>query len=203
MRKYLLLIAAAFSMTILAATPQSDDNDTADWEERLNTPEIPQRFNSLVSRHMERLAKEFKNQGLNAELVRKNEVIRVTIPVSELFAPNSTTLLPGAESKLKYFDKALSSPDSYCILVAVHSDDTGDEVYSDDITEKRADAVQDVMVDIISKSDTDPNLYIASFGKDEPRVPNNSIENRAKNRRIEIFLVPEKKLIDAARAGRL
>ena len=87
-------------------------------------------------------------------------------------------------------------------MVAVYTDDTGDDKYADNITEARAEAIHDVLTNLMEHSGIEPNLYISSFGNERPLVQNNSIENRAKNRRVEVYLVPEKRTIDAAAAGR-
>ncbi len=38
---------------------------------------------------------------------------------------------------------------------------------------------------------------------DMPLKPNNSVENRADNRRLEIYLVPGKKMLEQAKKGRI
>lgn len=198
-----LILALTMAVGTYAATYDNSDTENVEWDEVLNTPTVPVKANAAISRHMETLSKWFKQHGLNSHLTRKNEVVLVTVEASRLFAPNSTDLLADADNTLSLFGKALGAPTSYRLLVAVHTDDTGDEIYSDYITEARAQAIHNRLIKIAEDLGTTPNIYFASFGNERPLGPNNSIDNRAKNRRIEFYLVPEQPTIDAARSGRL
>ena len=41
------------------------------------------------------------------------------------------------------------------------------------------------------------------MGDEMPLVPNNSMSNREKNRRLEVYLVPGKKMLEMAKKGRI
>ena len=42
-----------------------------------------------------------------------------------------------------------------------------------------------------------------ALGETDPIVDNNSVENRKTNRRLEIYLVPEKTMLQQAKKGRI
>lgn len=208
MNKSLLALFVAAGMSLTAAgqvQDGSDSQDTAgvDWEENLQNPPVPAKANAPLARHMETLAKWFSTHNLDTKTVRKNEVVVLTVPCSQLFNPNETTLLPQADALLGNLKKAVDNPESYRILVAAYADDSGDDKYSEQLTENRAQAVAEKLEAISSLPHSRLNIYYYAFGNEKNIVPNNTIENRARNRRIEIYLVPETKTVDAARSGKL
>ena len=133
-------------------------------------------------------------------VLRNGEVVIATIQSDELFYPNDTVLKPNAGKQLRPFLQFLKVPDMYRMLLAMHSDDTGTSAYTDALTSKRVIAVLEWFIENSSNSD-----YIIPYamGASEPLYLNNSIANRQLNRRLEIYLVPGKTMIDAASSGQL
>ena len=134
-------------------------------------------------------------------MVRNNEVIKATIPAEKLFAPNETKLHAGAEELLNDFRAFIDHPEMYRLIVAVYADDSGDEQYSFQLTEERAMAVKKAFTRMASAEVVSPNIDYYWFGNTKFAYPNNSLANRAKNRRIEIYIVPEAKFIDASKTA--
>lgn len=132
------------------------------------------------------------------EAYRNKEVLLVTIPASLLFAPNSTTLKESADNWLAPFKRYLKQPDTYRVMLVMHTDNTGSESYRDKLTTDRVDAVFDWFEH--SGADT-TYLFSYSLSDDMPLYANDSMENRDKNRRLEIYLVPGKKMIEQAKKG--
>ena len=67
-----------------------------------------------------------------------------------------------------------------------HSDNIGKRNYNINLSKKRADIVKDALV---SKGIDEKRIRSVGFGSDYPRVPNDSEENRAINRRIDILRI--------------
>ena len=67
-----------------------------------------------------------------------------------------------------------------------HSDDIGNKQYNLTLSQKRADIVKDA---IIEKGIDESRIKAVGFGSGYPRVPNNSEENRAINRRIDMLRI--------------
>ncbi|MFB6351234.1 MAG: OmpA family protein, partial [Bradymonadaceae bacterium] len=104
------------------------------------------------------------------------------------------------------YDKAVIKKESYGVLDAVglilrtnpeiqtveiqgHTDDAGTADYNKKLSEQRAKAVKQYLID---NADIDPErLKAKGYGASMPLVPNNSDKNRAKNRRVE-FKILEK-----------
>ena len=142
----------------------------------------------------------WKPDSVPVETMRHGEVIILTIETDYLFYPNETTLKPGADKYLKPLLSYLQVPDFYRLLLAVHSDDTGCESYKDELTNKRAMSIL-AWFQQNAKSADDIIPYGMVDG--EPLCVNNSYENRAKNRRLEVYLVPGKAMIEKSKKGQL
>ena len=79
----------------------------------------------------------------------------------------------------------LTSP-GLSIYVYGHTDDVGSDVYNLDLSERRARAVTDYLIE----AGIDPRIISATgYGKSSPRVAETTSEARAKNRRVEIAIV--------------
>ena len=138
--------------------------------------------------------------GCTVDAVRNREVLVVTIPAGKLFGPNQTELREQAGKFLEPFKRYLKEPDMYRVLLVMHTDNTGSEAYREDLTVDRAEAVAEWFE--ASGADT-TYLFPFAMSDDIPLVPNDSFENRDKNRRLEIYLVPGEKMIEAAKKGRI
>lgn len=154
--------------------------------------------------------KEGKNRLLNGkfnpkgectvEAYRNKEVLLITIPTHLLFDPNMTELKNGASDYLAPIRRYLKDPDMYRVMIVMHTDNTGSEPYREQITADRVNTVFDWFDN--SGSDT-RYLFSYALGDDMPLRPNNSMDNRDKNRRLEIYLIPGKKMVDQAKKGRI
>lgn len=134
------------------------------------------------------------------EAFRNKEVLLITIPVEALFAPNATELSPEAAKLLTPIKRYMKDPDMFRVLLVMHTDNTGSEAYREKITEERVDAVTEWFDE--NGADTSYTFSYA-FSDDNPLVPNTSMENRAKNRRLEIYLMPGEKMLKEAKKGKI
>lgn len=179
----------------------SNGSSSMTFEENLATPTVPNKTSPHVGRHMETIRAKFAEKGLDAKKVRNNEVVLVTIPAEQLFRPNATEIKEEGVHLLNYFKQALLHPESYRVVIAVFSDDTGDKEYSNALTHKRADAIMNVVNNITGGNVAVPNVDYYWLGNTKYVSPNNSKVNRSKNRRVEIYIVPENKTIQGSRAS--
>lgn len=190
-----------------ASSQANPDLDEIEFLEMLNSVPLDEKSAQLIRKFQEKEgrtrlhAREFNEKsGCTVETCRNKEVLLITIPADKLFAPNSKELRPGAETLLNPFRRYLKDPDMYRVLMVMHTDNTGSEVYRDMITEKRSQAVADWYE--TRGSDTE-YLFPFALSDDSPLVRNNSMTNRAKNRRLEVYLVPGKKMQEQAKKGRI
>jgi outer membrane protein OmpA-like peptidoglycan-associated protein len=79
----------------------------------------------------------------------------------------------------------LTSTD-YTVSVNGHTDDVGTAEYNQTLSERRAEAVRDYLVEA---GVSEKILSVTGHGKTRPLVPGTSDEARAKNRRVELGIV--------------
>lgn len=138
--------------------------------------------------------------GCTVENFRNREVLLITIPAHILFGANATELRPKAAEYLAPVKRYLKDPDMYRVMIVMHTDNTGSEQYRDELTEDRVNAVFDWFED--AGVDT-RYLFSYAMSDDMPLRPNDSLENRDMNRRLEIYLVPGTKMVEQAKKGRI
>ena len=195
MRKLLILLLA--SVVALAAVAEDFDPLNADIEQNLTHPAVARKHSPAVKTGMSQLLRAIRALGFDASAVRDGEVVLVTIAASELFAPNAFTPKNAAITRLRPLMPYVKRSDNYKVIVAVHSDNTGDSFYNDSITVARADAIDDIMTRLNDGAETGVIPY--GLGDDEPLAANISIEARRRNRRVEIYFVPTAGFIDKSR----
>ena len=207
-----LAATAATLLTIGAASAESRatqqriaELDDLDFIEMLNSvdlgkqSEFIQKFQLKEGR--ERLLKgKYKSDGCTVENYRNKEVLLITVPASLLFGPNETELSPEAAEYLRPLRRYLKDPDMYRVLLVMHTDNTGSEAYRDLLTQERVDAI----FNYFEEHGMDTRyLFSYAMGDDMPLRPNDSMDNRASNRRLEIYLMPGKKMLEQAKKGRI
>lgn len=185
-----------------------DDNlDDMSFVEMINSVELDAKSADLIRKFQDKEGRnrlhnrEYNAQnGCTVETYRNKEVLLVTIPASKLFLPNETELRPGAAALLAPIKRYLKDPDMYRVLMVMHTDNTGSEVYRDKITEERAEAV----FDWFRGQHVDTRyLFPYAYGDEMPLVENNTMDNRSLNRRLEIYLMPGRRMLEQAKKGRI
>src|SRR6185503_86139 len=77
----------------------------------------------------------------------------------------------------------------YTIAVYGYTDDTGTQSYNLQLSQRRAESVREFLV----QTGISPTIVSTKgFGKSDPRVPGDSEQARAANRRVEIGIVESK-----------
>ena len=100
------------------------------------------------------------------------------------FASGSDQLLGTDWPILGALAELLKNEPSTRIQVSGHTDSTGDAAKNEALSERRAAAVKQVLVDKYSVDEG--QVETQGFGADQPVVANDTPENRALNRRVEI-----------------
>ena len=104
-----------------------------------------------------------------------------------LFAFDSAALRPEARNELDRAADILDPRDEIILIeVAGHTDSVGPEDYNQRLSERRAQAVADFLMD---RGIERERLQVVGYGESRPRVPNDSPENRQKNRRVVLSVL--------------
>lgn len=200
-------VAEVSAMDVPAKAERLEDLDEMSFTEMINSVKLDSKSAELIRKFQEKegrnrlFSREYNEKNrCTVETYRNKEVLLVTIPAASLFAPNDTVLTRQADALLSPLKRYLKDPDMYRVLMVMHTDNTGSEEYRDNLTEARSQAVADWFDD--HGADT-TYLFPYAFGDDMPLVENNSMANRERNRRLEVYLVPGKKMLEQARKGRI
>ena len=124
------------------------------------------------------------------EIVMDGNRVKLLIGSEALFASGAAVVREDMEPVLSKIARALESTNG-SIMVAGHSDNqpiATDRFPSNwHLSLARATAVSDMMSSTV---DFNGRLWPEGRGKSEPRFDNNTAQNRARNRRVEITLIP-------------
>lgn len=82
-------------------------------------------------------------------------------------------------------------------MIEGHTDDTGAEDYNMALSKKRAQSVASYFK---AKGISGNRFSVKGFGESAPRFANDTDANRAKNRRVEIGISANDKMIEEAKA---
>jgi outer membrane protein OmpA-like peptidoglycan-associated protein len=102
-----------------------------------------------------------------------------------LFKTGSFELLPGARERLAKVSGIVLAYPSLHLQIEGHTDSVGGDEYNQNLSEKRAGAVRDYLV---QQGITANSIEARGFGKTQPIASNDTPEGRQQNRRVELVL---------------
>lgn len=120
-----------------------------------------------------------------ASLKEEERGLVLTLSGSILFRSAESTLMPAAQVKLDQVTKALLTIRPRSLVVEGHTDSQGSNAYNQALSQRRADAVRDYLV---QKGYPSNQVQARGQGEGSPVAENNSGEGRANNRRVEIVI---------------
>ncbi|HBZ14247.1 OmpA family protein [Pantoea sp. BRR-3P] len=113
----------------------------------------------------------------------------VRLNAMSLFDSGKSVLKTGSTKVLVNALVNVKAKPGWLIVVAGHTDDTGNVLLNQKLSLKRADAVREWIRDT---GDVDESCFaVQGFGQSRPMASNATAEGRAANRRVEISLVPQ------------
>jgi outer membrane protein OmpA-like peptidoglycan-associated protein len=112
----------------------------------------------------------------------------VTLSGSVLFKSDESTLLSSARVKLDQVATALLAIRARNLIVEGNTDSQGSDAYNQNLSQRRADAVRDYLVERGYPAD---HIQSRGRGESNPIANNASPEGRANNRRVEIIIERE------------
>lgn len=123
-----------------------------------------------------------------AEVFVENNAVKVRLKGVQ-FSPNSTTINKKSASLLDRVDKVLGTVGASAISVEGHTDSTGTPETNREVSEKRAEAVQNYMINKGSISSN--QIKAVGMGDESPISDNKTSRGRAENRRIDLVIEPK------------
>jgi len=102
------------------------------------------------------------------------------------FDLDSYDLKEKSYTELNRISEFLKSNPDVRIEISGHTDNTGSEEYNLDLSNKRAETVFNYLIE---KGFTLERITFKGYGQSKPAFPNDTEENRSKNRRIEFLVI--------------
>lgn len=134
----------------------------------------------------------FEGKGLTVE--QRDGKVYVSLENKLLFASGSWTVGDKGKTAVVELGKVLSENPNISVLIEGHTDDvpysgSGNLQGNWDLSAKRATAIVKILRE--NKKIDPKTLTAAGRGEFAPIAPNDTAENKAKNRRIEVILTPK------------
>jgi outer membrane protein OmpA-like peptidoglycan-associated protein len=128
-------------------------------------------------------------RGINGQfnVTNMGDYLVVNMPQDVLFGVDSASLRPDLTRDIKSVAQNLLRYPNSQIQIVGHTDNTGSASYTQDLSQRRAVSVANVL-----RESGVPNARISAFGRgeDQPIASNLTPEGRAQNRRVEIIIRP-------------
>lgn len=155
---------------------------------------------ALIGRHMDKQAEELQRDLENAEVERVGEGIKITFDSGLLFAVDSDNVNSRTKDNLVELSSTLKKYEDTEILIEGHTDATGSDNYNEELSERRAEAVQKFLIG----QGVDPSrMKAVGYGESQPVADNDTADGRQANRRVEIAIYANNKMKRAAKRGEI
>lgn len=144
---------------------------------------------TMIGGSLDQQAADMRNRlgNPNVTVTNMGGYLLVNLPDDVLFATGSASLRPDLQREIRSIAANLISYPSSNIEVVGHTDDVGSAAANQDLSERRAYSVANVLVGAGV-----PSRRISTYGRgeDQPVASNASASGRAMNRRVEIIIRP-------------
>lgn len=130
-----------------------------------------------------RIEFDFTETEMYGEIIQNVSMNKSIVVENINFASGSAELQPESFSELDKVIEFLLEQPTVMVEVQAHTDDVGSPASNLTLSEKRAESVVKY---IVSKGVEKERVIAKGYGLTQPLVPNDSPENRAKNRRVEM-----------------
>ncbi len=143
----------------------------------------------VIGTNLDRQAADLRAVNGNFTVTNNGQYLVVNMPQDLLFTTGSAALRPDLTRDIKAIAANLQQYPNSQIEVIGHTDNTGSSALNQDLSQRRAVSVAEVL-----RGAGVPNGRIAAYGRGEdqplPTASNLTPEGRAQNRRVEIIIRP-------------
>ncbi len=122
-----------------------------------------------------------------ATIRREGDMLTILFKSDMTFDHNSATIQPGLYSELDRIANVMKQYPDTLIRVEGHTDSTGSEQYNMDLSQKRAQAVVNLLAQRYVSSN---RIQPVGYGETMPIATNQTEAGRLMNRRVEIKVAP-------------
>jgi len=143
-----------------------------------------------IGHYLEKQKQEI-DQIPDANVQQQGEALLVAFPGDVMFDTGSSSLAPGAFSRLDQLAATLNRYPDTDVIIKGYTDGAGSETSNQTLSEQRADAVRRYL---IGKGVSPARMTSVGFGESMPLATNSTPEGRQQNRRVEIELRPNQQM---------
>jgi outer membrane protein OmpA-like peptidoglycan-associated protein len=151
---------------------------------------------AVIGNYMDRQAAEMERDIEGAKIERIGEGIKITFDSGILFAYNSADLESASRLNLTRLATILNKYDDTDILLEGHTDSDGAPDYNLGLSERRAQSVNDFLAGLEVQS---ARFTVMGYGEEQPVSTNTTSEGKAQNRRVEVAIMANDDLKEAAK----
>ena len=195
----ILLAALAIIIPQLASAntinTETNIKSTFSYISKLLTPEIVEAKEGLQAveeqKEIEKTPEEIKNEVPGVKVERVGEGIVIEFESNVLFGFDKSNLTSEAKENLGKLVTILNKYPDTDIEIHGHTDSKGSTAYNQTLSEQRARAVSNYLVNqnIASK-----RLTTIGFGETRPKYSNDTEDGLASNRRVEFAITANEKM---------
>ncbi|MCF6304727.1 MAG: OmpA family protein [Rhodobacteraceae bacterium] len=127
--------------------------------------------------------------GSGVSIVNTGSQLIVTLPEAITFPVDSARLKPGFVQSLRALSANIQQYPNTTIEVVGHTDSTGQAAYNQGLSERRAISVRSVLV---NNGVSGNRIRAYGLGENQPVASNATANGRQQNRRVEIFITPNR-----------
>jgi outer membrane protein OmpA-like peptidoglycan-associated protein len=128
-----------------------------------------------------------RTAGTGIDVSRDGDVIKLNLPDAVTFDFNSASLKPQFRPALDGVASTLADYPQTVVEISGHTDSVGSDAYNQRLSEERAGSVANYLV---GKGLVRERFEIVGMGERYPVASNDSDDGRARNRRVEVRVVP-------------
>jgi len=151
---------------------------------------------AVIGNYMDRQAAEMERDIEGAKIERIGEGIKITFDSGILFAYNSADLESASRLNLTRLATILNKYDDTDILLEGHTDSDGAPDYNLGLSERRAQSVNDFLAGLEVQS---ARFTVMGYGEGQPVATNTTSDGKAQNRRVEVAIMANDDLKEAAK----
>lgn len=150
-----------------------------------------------IGSQMDKQAAEMQQDLQGAKIERIGEGIKITFESGILFDVDKSDVKSAAQTNLTKLAGILNKYPDTDILIEGHTDSTGTLEHNQALSVSRANSVGSYLS---NQGVMATRFHLTGYGPSQPVAPNNTVDGRALNRRVEIAVYANDKLKAAAKA---
>jgi outer membrane protein OmpA-like peptidoglycan-associated protein len=151
---------------------------------------------AIIGGYMDRQAAEIERDIEGARVERIGEGIKITFDSGILFDYDKADLKWDAQQNLTKLAGILNKYEDTNILIEGHTDSDGAAEYNMGLSNRRAQSVANHLANLAVDA---TRFTLMGYGENQPIASNDTAEGKAQNRRVEVAIMANDELKDAAR----